>query len=65
MRIIHFSDFHLDYEQITRCENLIDRMIHALQQVHQEKAIDVIVFSGDLWAAECRHHPKQFQLCFV
>ena len=48
MRIIHFSDFHLDYEQITRCENLIDRMIHALQQVHQEKAIDVIVFSGDL-----------------
>ena len=48
MRIIHFSDFHLDFDQIIRCRDLVDRMIQALQQVHQEKAIDVIVFSGDL-----------------
>lgn len=48
MRIIHFSDFHLDFDQITRCVDLVNRMIQALQQVHQEKAIDVIVFSGDL-----------------
>ena len=48
MRIIHFSDFHLDNDQIKRCNGLINRMIQALQQIHQEKAIDVIVFSGDL-----------------
>lgn len=48
MRIIHFSDFHLDFDQIKRCEDLVRRMIQALKQVHQEKAIDVIVFSGDL-----------------
>ena len=48
MRIIHFSDFHLDNDQITRCTDLVNRMIQALQQIHQEKAIDVIVFSGDL-----------------
>ena len=48
MRIIHFSDFHLDFDQIRRCGDLVDRMILALKQVHQEKAIDVIVFSGDL-----------------
>lgn len=48
MRIIHFSDFHLDFDQIIRCRDLVDRMILALQQIHQEKAIDVIVFSGDL-----------------
>ena len=48
MRIIHFSDFHLDNDQITRCMDLVERMILALQQIHKEKAIDVIVFSGDL-----------------
>ena len=48
MRIIHFSDFHLDYDQIKRSEDLVGKMIQALQLVHQEKAIDLIVFSGDL-----------------
>lgn len=48
MRIIHFSDFHLDFEQIRRCEYLVSNLIRSLVQVHQEKAIDVIVFSGDL-----------------
>lgn len=48
MRIIHFSDFHLDYDQIRRCGELVERMILTLKQVHQAKAIDVIVFSGDL-----------------
>lgn len=48
MRIIHFSDFHLDYDQIKRSKDLVSRMIQALKQVNQEKAIDVIVFSGDL-----------------
>lgn len=48
MRIIHFSDFHLDFDQIKRCEDLVSRMIQALKQVNQEKTIDVIVFSGDL-----------------
>ena len=48
MRIIHFSDFHLDFDQIRQYVDLVDRMIQALKLVHQEKAIDVIVFSGDL-----------------
>ena len=48
MRIIHFSDFHLDFDQIKRSEDLVDRMIQSLKHLHQEKAIDVIVFSGDL-----------------
>ena len=31
MRIIHFSDFHLDFDQITRCVDLVNRMIQAFQ----------------------------------
>ena len=48
MRIIHLSDFHLDYDQIRRCEDLVGNLIEALTQVHQDKPIDVVVFSGDL-----------------
>lgn len=48
MRIIHFSDFHLDFEQIKRCENLVSTLIKSLVHLHQEKAIDVVIFSGDL-----------------
>lgn len=48
MRIVHFSDFHLDYDQIKRSEDLVSNMIEALIPVHQDKHIDVVVFSGDL-----------------
>ena len=48
MRIIHLSDFHLDCDQIKRCEDLVKNLIDALTKVHQEKTIDVVVFSGDL-----------------
>ena len=58
MRIIHFSDFHLDNNQLTRCVDLVDKMIHTLKQVHQEKAIDVIVFSGDLIDRAGNNFPK-------
>ena len=57
MRIIHFSDFHLDYEQIQRSKDLVSRLIKTLVQVHQDKAIDVIVFSGDLIDRAGRNFP--------
>lgn len=57
MRIIHFSDFHLDFDQIKRSEDLVGKLLQAMQQVHKEKAIDVIVFSGDLLDRAGYHFP--------
>ena len=44
MRIIHLSDFHLDFNQIRRCKDLVDRMSHCQQVTHKMKAIGVIVY---------------------
>lgn len=48
MRIIHFSDFHLDADHLERAESVINNMISSLKDIHQEKPINLIIFSGDL-----------------
>ncbi|MDO4160545.1 MAG: metallophosphoesterase [Prevotellaceae bacterium] len=48
MRIIHFSDFHLKYEQLDRVQEIVNRMMEALSKINTEKSIDLILFSGDM-----------------
>ena len=48
MRIIHFSDFHLDATKIERAKTIVKRMIESLTDIHKESPIDLILFSGDL-----------------
>lgn len=48
MRIIHFSDFHLDKGQMERSKTIVTRMTEALVGIHKERPIDLILFSGDL-----------------
>lgn len=49
MRIIHFSDAHFQPgNAIMKSQRLADRFIDALKVIHQEKPIDLIIFSGDM-----------------
>ncbi len=48
MHIIHFSDFHLDGSQMDRAKTIVKRMLESLLNIHKEKPIDLIVFSGDM-----------------
>lgn len=45
MRIIHFSDFHLDATKIERAKTIVKRMIESLTDIHKESPIDLILFS--------------------
>lgn len=58
MRIIHFSDFHLDFDQIRRCKDLVNRMNKCLHEIHKMKAIDVILYSGDLIDRACNNKER-------
>lgn len=49
MRIIHFSDTHFQSGiGIMRSQKLAERFIDTLKVVHQQKPIDLIIFSGDM-----------------
>lgn len=49
MRIIHFSDAHLQPGMaISKSQRLAERFIESLKIVHQQKPIDLIIFSGDM-----------------
>lgn len=49
MRIIHFSDFHLrPNNNLAQSQDLLAKMISALDSVNIDKKIDLIVFSGDM-----------------
>lgn len=49
MRIIHFSDAHFQPgTAISKSQRLADRFIDSLKVIHQEKSIDLIIFSGDM-----------------
>ena len=48
MRIIHFSDFHLRADHIDRAESIMNRMLEAMHAIHNERHIDLFVFSGDM-----------------
>lgn len=49
MRIIHFSDTHFQPgKDILKSQRLADRFIESLEIIHQQKPIDLIIFSGDM-----------------
>lgn len=48
MRIVHISDLHLRDKQIEDQRLLIDPFLEHLIGLHQQTAVDLIVFSGDL-----------------
>lgn len=48
MRIIHFSDFHLDKSNLTQSNNIIYQLECTLKQINKEKNIDIILFTGDM-----------------
>ena len=48
MRILHFSDFHLEKDGIDQSKLLMDRMMEVLCNLNTEKNFDLIIFSGDM-----------------
>lgn len=48
MRILHFSDFHLNGENIDKAQAVLDYMIEALESIKQDHKIDLVLFSGDM-----------------
>lgn len=49
MRIIHFSDFHLQGGKILRLHKInAEKLLEALRKVSKQKKIDLVVFGGDL-----------------
>lgn len=49
MRIIHFSDFHLQGGKILKLHKInAEKLLDALRKVNKQKKIDLVVFGGDL-----------------
>lgn len=48
MRILHFSDFHLNGGSIDKAEAVLRYMMDALKTIKQEQKIDLVLFSGDM-----------------
>lgn len=48
MRILHFSDFHLEKEGINQSKLLMDRMMEVVCHLNSERNFDLIIFSGDM-----------------
>lgn len=48
MRILHFSDFHLNGERIEDAKHTLNFMLKAIRKIKEEKPIDLVVFSGDM-----------------
>lgn len=49
MRIIHFSDFHLQGGKIIKLHKInAGKLVNALKKINQQKKIDLVAFGGDL-----------------
>ena len=48
MRILHFSDFHLDGNHIAESKSVLDYMMEALAEITKGQKIDLVLFSGDM-----------------
>lgn len=49
MRIIHFSDFHLQGGKILSLHKInAEKLLDALRKINKQKEIDLVVFGGDL-----------------
>lgn len=48
MRILHFSDFHLDGRHIDKAKYVLNYMLKALNEIRKDQKIDLVLFSGDM-----------------
>jgi predicted MPP superfamily phosphohydrolase len=49
MRILHFSDLHLDFETLTKDKlYTIAPFLKTLEEIREDTVIDIVVFSGDM-----------------
>ena len=48
MRILHFSDFHLNGGKIADAIQTLNFMLQAIKNIQNERPIDLVVFSGDM-----------------
>lgn len=48
LRILHFSDFHLNSGKIAEAQHIIRYMQKCLEDICKNKKIDLILFSGDI-----------------
>lgn len=48
LRILHFSDFHLNNGKIAEAQHIIRYMQKCLEDICKNKKIDLILFSGDI-----------------
>lgn len=48
IRILHFSDFHLNGFHIEQSKNVLSYMMKALAEIKKDHNIDLVLFSGDM-----------------
>ena len=48
IRILHFSDFHLNGNKINEAQHVLNNMINSLKEINNEKQIDLVIFTGDM-----------------
>ena len=48
IRILHFSDFHLNGNKINEAQHVLNNMINSLKKINEEKQIDLVIFTGDM-----------------
>lgn len=48
IRILHFSDFHLNGDKIEDAQHVLNNMLKSLQQINTERQIDLVIFTGDM-----------------
>lgn len=48
IRILHFSDFHLNGEKIEDAQHVLNNMLKSLHKINTERQIDLVIFTGDM-----------------
>lgn len=48
IRILHFSDFHLNGYHVEESKNVLSYMMKALAEIKKDHNIDLVLFSGDM-----------------
>lgn len=48
IRILHFSDFHLNGDKIEDAQHVLNNMLKSLQHINTERQIDLVIFTGDM-----------------
>ena len=57
IRILHFSDFHLNGNKINEAQHVLNNMINSLKKINEEKQIDLVIFLRDAMAPK-PHEPN-------